>query len=217
MIHKHYFIPIFFIILAGFAGCEEDELPPGSISFSWMVGTQGCGVAGVEQVSVHVEGDSSFSDLSEIYRCRDGEGTIQGVPEGAYKLIFEGLDGGGKKRFGAVEENIRVHSNSDTDIGNVRLSALKVDIIVTWYFDNARMCAANNVSEIEITLFRDEYSIASNEVDCRNGEAIFSQVEADTYTVDLVALDDTGHVLFHGQQTVTAEMGDELQLEIPLQ
>ena len=211
-----FFILSCLLLLVGLTGCEEEVLPPGSISFAWMVGTQGCGSAGIDRVVVYIEGNELSDTISETYNCRAGEATVEGIPEGSYRLVFEGMDVEGNRRYGTVEENLRVSSDKDTDIGTVRLSALKADIIVTWYFENARMCAANNVSTVELTLFQNEYSINSDEVDCRMGEALFSQIEAGTYTVDAIALDETGHVLFNGQKTVTVGMGDKLQLELPL-
>jgi hypothetical protein len=194
---------------------EPAELPRGSIQVSWLVGTGGCDASGVADVAVVLNGGESGTSI-RTYSCNQGQATLTDLEPGTYDISLRARDSAGVGRFGGTASNVVVRSEGTTTVPTVRLNALPATIQVTWYFENGRFCAYNNVETVEITLFEDEYEIYSTSVACDAGEAFLEDQQADTYIVDLLGRDPDGLARYNGQDEVTVNRGDSVAVELRL-
>lgn len=213
---------VFFVLVAVgallIAGCGDDQaaLPPGSVSVNWLVGTSGCSGLSVDTVAVLIEGGELSGTNVRTYPCSAGEATLSGLAPGVYDLTLRGQDQQGVDRFEGEARNVDVRSGGITSVPTVRLTALPAVIDVTWYFDNGRMCAHNEIETVGITLFQDEYEVLTGEAPCQDAAMTIDQVPANTYVIDLVARDASGNIQFNGQESLVVERGDQTAIEVRL-
>ena len=213
---------IFFLVIvlgiAASAACgdEGDNLPSGNLAVSWLVGTSGCDQLGVETVAVLIEGGELSGTNVRTFQCGETSATISGLPPGIYDLTLRGRDAAGVDRFQGIYRNAEVRSGGTTTVGTIRLTALPATIDVTWYFDNGRMCAHNDVDLIGITLFEDEYEVLTAQADCALGGMTIDEVPANSYIIDVVARDSDGIIQFNGQEEIEVDRGDIADLEVRL-
>jgi hypothetical protein len=200
-------------ILAGLTGCvvhtePEPELEDGTVVVAWQVGAAGCEAAGVETVEVAVGDEASGS-----FACADEQATLE-VPPGRYDLFLDGVDAQGAIRYGG-DGSVTVGSGQSVNADTVVLGALPADLTVTWYFENGRLCSANGVSEVTITVFQDDYPVDTVVAPCDEGSAALDPLVAGTYDVSLLANDGAGGA-FSGTETVDLGKGDAVMVEIQL-
>jgi hypothetical protein len=203
-------------LLAAACSDEPAALPGGAMQLSWLVGTGGCEASGVDTVGVALVGGSSTTPTVYSYPCGQGSVTLSDLAPGTYDVSLYGNDPSGVARFGGQASNVQVRSEGTTTVATIRLSALPARIDVAWYFENGRLCSYNNVEDIEITLFRDEYEIFSTTSECGPGTLLLEDIQADTYVIDLLGRDSQGVARFNGQDEVIVERGDTAQVEIRL-
>jgi hypothetical protein len=206
-------------------GCGEDpeDLPPGQIAVSWLVGTSGCTASNIDKVAIFLA-DGSSATTVHTFDCEDGEVgggggggvVISSVRPGTYDLVLRGRDADGFDRFGATYANVVVRSEGTASVSTVRLSALRATIRVSWYFDNGRLCDYNDVETVEATLFEDEYIELTQSAPCDAGLMEIEDIEAGSYTVDLVGRDDAGRLLYNGQDSLVVDKGDYAEADIRL-
>lgn len=204
-------------------GCGEDpeDLPPGQIAVSWLVGTSGCAASNIDTVAIFLA-DGSAATTVHTFDCEDGEVgrgggvVISSVRPGTYDLVLRGRDNDGFDRFGATYGNVVVRSEGTASVSTVRLSALRATIQVSWYFDNGRLCDYNDVETVEATLFEDEYIELTQSAPCDAGLMEIEEIEAGSYVVDLVGRDDAGRLLYNGQDSVVVDKGDYAEADIRL-
>ena len=211
----------FLVIVLGMAvstacGDDGENLPAGNLRVNWLVGTSGCDQLGVETVAVLIEGGELSGTNVRTFQCGETSATITALPAGIYNLTLRGRDGAGVDRFEGTYRNAEVRSGGTTTVPTIRLTALPATIDVTWYFDNGRMCAHNDIDVIGITLFEDEYEVLTAQADCALGVITIDEVPANTYIVDVVARDFEGIIQFNGQEEVEVDRGDLADLEVRL-
>lgn len=202
-------------ILAGLTACVVEskdgttELEDGTIVVAWEVGASGCEAAGVTQVRVTVgdEADATFA-------CADGTASFE-VPPDHYDVHLDGLDAQGAVRYGG-DTTVTVGAGMTVDAPTVVLSALPADLTVTWYFENGRLCSANGVEDVELTVFEDDFVVDTVTAACDDGTASLEGLVAGTYDVTLFGRDAGGVSLFSGTETVDLGKGDAVVMEIQL-
>jgi hypothetical protein len=211
-------IVLFALVGANMVGCGDEtaSLPAGSMQLSWLVGTGGCEASAVETVAVYLHREVAAGTDLRTFACSDGEALIDGLEPGIYTISIRGRDAAGVDRFGDEQDSLEVRSSGTTTVPTFRLSALPARVVVSWYFENGRLCSFNEVSTIDIVLFEDEYEIYADTFGCDAGEAELLDIQADTYIVDVVARDESGMALFSGQEEVTVDRGDQSIVEIVL-
>jgi hypothetical protein len=199
-------------------GCGDDtgSLPPGNLSIHWLVGSSDCERAGVTTIAVFLTGERALGTDVRTFDCRDGGALLTGLRPGVYSLSFRGRDANNVDRFGGEVTGVEVRSNGTTTVQTVRLSALPAEMRVTWYFENGRMCAFNGVANVEIVLYRAEYEIFSTVVPCIDALVELQDIQADTYDVEVLGLDDGGRARFVGQEQVQVGRGDRATVEVRL-
>ncbi|MBN1945270.1 MAG: hypothetical protein JW797_06305 [Bradymonadales bacterium] len=216
---KRFGAVIIVSILAVLPACGTDpvDLPPGSLSLGWIVGTGGCEAAGIRTVIVGLKASGEEGTSLYSYECGDGEITIGGLTPASYDVTLQGRSADGRDRYGAVLRDVEVRSEGNTRVGTVRLSALPAKITASWYFENSRMCSYNSVIEVTISLFDQQDYEQYNQVEsCLVGEAALLGVDADRYLVNIDGRDSEGDILFNGQEEVVVDRGDEIRVEVCL-
>lgn len=203
-------------VLSAACGGEGDDLPPGSLTVNWLVGTSGCGQLGVDTVAVLIEGGELQGTNVRTFQCDQSSATISGLPPGIYNLTLRGADATGVDRFEGAYTNVEIRSGGTTSTPTVRLTALPANIEITWYFDNGRMCTHNGVDTIGITFFEDEYEVLTATANCASGGMLIDEVPANSYIVDLVGRDSEGIIQFNGQEELIVDRGDNTELEVRL-
>lgn len=199
-------------------GCGDDAgaLPPGNMNIHWLVGSSGCEQAGVDTIAVFITGEGILGTDLRTFECEAETALLTGLPPGVYDLSLRGRDTQGVDRFAGAVTGVQVRSNGTTSVQTVRLSALPAELRVSWYFDNGRMCSYNQIRQVDIVLFEDEYEIYSATADCTLGVVELEDIQADTYMVDVAAIDDGGRARFNGQEEVRVDRGDRADVEIRL-
>jgi hypothetical protein len=200
-------------------GCGDDgsSLPPGNVNLHWLVGSSGCAQARIETIAVFITGERALGTDVRTFACRDNGALLTGLPPGVYDFSLRGRDAQSVDRFGGELRGVEVRSNGTTTPGSVRLSALPAELRVSWYFENGRMCSFNRVATVDVVLFEDEYEIYSTSAECAAAEIELTDVQADTYVVDVLGLDEGGRAMYAGQQEVTVDRGDRVSVEVRLQ
>ena len=201
-------------ILVAMTGCvvKGDEtpepLPDGTIIVAWEVGASGCEVAEVDTVQVTIDEETSS------FPCLDGTATFE-VPAGAYDIHLDGLDLQGATRYGG-DTTVTVGADQTVNAPTAVLSALPADLTVTWFFENGRLCSANGIEEVELTVFEDDFVVDSIIAPCDDGTASLEDLVAGTYDVNLLARDSGGVAQFSGTETVDLQKGELAVMEIQL-
>ena len=185
-----------------------EPLPDGTIIVAWEVGASGCEAAEIDTVEVTIDGGTSS------FACGDGTATFD-VPAGVYDIHLDGVDLQGATRYDGDTE-VTVGAGQTVNAPTTVLSALPADLTVTWFFENGRLCSANGVEEVELTVFEDDFVVDSVVAPCDDGTASLEDLVAGTYDVNLLARDAGGVAQFEGTETVDLLKGDLAVLEIQL-
>ena len=181
----------------------------GELDLSWQIGTSGCSAAGIVTVEVDL-GDEAAS-----FDCLSGGGTLT-VPEGSYDIVMTGLDADGVARYGGSYLQAAVYESETTVVPTVLLGALPATMTVTWYFQNGRLCGSNDVAELDIVVYDDDYILDVFTTECDDGIEQVGPVLSGSYTVQLIGRDGQGQAAFTGESDVDLERGDDTAVEIEL-
>ncbi|MEQ1504427.1 MAG: hypothetical protein ABMB14_19455 [Myxococcota bacterium] len=205
------------VVVAGWTtGCvvvhddPTNEATIGSVDVSWQVGPQGCEAAGVTDIAVDIGG------VGGSFACDDEAASID-VPAGSYDLVLRGLDGQGIARYEGIETGIHVTGGQVTSVPTVVLSALPADVTVNWYFENGRLCSANEVDEVEATLFDlDDFATEPVTAPCDSSVLTIEDVQPGAYTLALLGRNAGGQLTWSGETEVTLDKGDSKTVEVQL-
>ncbi len=182
---------------------------PGGIDVSWAVGASGCVAAGVE--TVRISGDGVMTEVP----CGDGAVSIDADP-GIVDLVFDGLDVDGRPRYQAQADDVRVNSGEVTTLPTVVLAALPANITVIWYFENGRLCGANGIDDLDVTLYDDDNIVETLTTPCDDGIEEVPSVQSGTYTLAVFGRDDQGVIKFGAEQDLVLDKGDSSTVEVML-
>lgn len=199
------------------AGCvvvkdknNEGEPPgPGTVDISWQLGPSGCEVAGVTDVQVDIGG------VGGTFACADESASLT-VPAGSYELTLTGLDGQAFARYEGVAHNVVVSADRVTTVPTVVLSALPASVSLTWYFENGKLCAANQVDTVEAVLYDQDFAVDTLDAPCDDGALLIEDVQPGDYVLSVLGRDVGGVVNYGGETPVTLGKGDTLDVEVAL-
>ncbi len=205
-------VPLF-TIAACVTGPDNDFSPPdtqyGDIEVSWQIGSSGCTTAGIETVEV------DLGDERATFDCGSGSASMT-VPAGSYDIVMTGMDSTGIPRYEGTYERAQVRGDEVEVVPTVILGALPATMTVTWYFENGRLCGSNDVSELDIIVYDDDYILDVFTTECDDGIEQVGPVLSGSYTIQLVGRDSLGTAAFLGETEVLLEKGDDTAVEIEL-
>jgi len=205
------------VSLLTLTACQVDHTseytPPeaqyGEIDFSWQIGTSGCTTAGVETVEV------DLGDESALFDCVSGGGSMT-VPAGLYDVEMTGFDSVGVARYSGSYEDVQVSGDDFATVPTVVLGALPATMTVTWFFENGRLCGSNDVSELDIIVFDNDFILEVFTTECDDGIEQVGPVLSGSYTIQIVGRDSLGTAAFIGDSDTDLEKGDDTAVEIEL-
>jgi len=196
------------------AGCAPvaNDLETGTLEVSWTVGPDGCDVAGVTEVGVTLDGA-----LMGSAPCEDGSTTLPRIEVGTRSMKLLGLDDEEVERYASDAEQVMILEGKTTVAEEQVLTALTGRVDVTWFFDNGRLCATNEVTDVVISVWEDGYLAAEKTAPCDDSEASVSGLPGGSYLLDLAALDDDGRTWFVGLGEIDLKKGDRQGVEVRLE
>ena len=179
------------------AGCAQTDSQPGTVIVDWEI-TIGCSVSGVETVEARlIDKESHLTNLSydsSVASCSAEEPIIfASVPPGKYELILEGFDAEGAGTYLSEASAFKLGAGATVEVPRLALTQKRGAIDVKWVFGNGELCAANQVTQIQLSLL-DETSSQLFE------EELEQAFPCDPYTLD------------EEQRTVGANPNPDLEL-----
>ena len=87
-------------------------------------------------------------------------------------------------------------------------------LVVSWYFDNGRLCGHNNIHTFEITLLQDDVPVLERTATCDATSSIVVDAVRGTYDVEVLARNLEGDVRFTGE--AVAYYSDDDLVEVRL-
>lgn len=178
-----------------------DNLGPGTVDFTWQVGASGCELSGVTDVEVAIDGSSA------VYACTDGAGTLS-ASDGTHELVAIGYDENGVPRYQGIEPAVRVYAGGSVSTPTIRLEALPARLSINWYFENGRLCGSNDVTDVDVVLFKDDIIEFDFVTPCDDGTEDVEGIPAGPYTVSVLGRDGSGTAMFGGEQDIELFKGD---------
>lgn len=207
-------VATFVALSLGACGDDAADLPPGNLALSWLVGTSNCAAVGVETVAVIVDGSDS---VIQTYDCNEEGALLTDLQAGAYTVRLRGEDSLGVERFGVTVQGVEVRSGGTTTVPTVRLLPIPAVILVSWYFDNGRMCTQNDVDSVELILWDGVIPEVTLVAPCSDAESAIEIEQAGAYEVEVAGRDADGLVTFRGQSDVVVNYGDDVLVEVRLE
>jgi hypothetical protein len=206
---NRYLHPMVLLLCACAPEPEVDAAAPkGRLELSWHV-PEGCDGAGLDEVLL-VSGDRVLAAAS----CGEGELAAR-VRAGLHLVRVEGLDHAGVSRY-AAEAGAMIEEGETSALPTLVLESLPATVDVTWYFDNARLCATNGVVTVEAAAFEQGTRVAGVEAGCDQGGARLVGLPAGEYLLDVVGRDADGRAVYTGGAEIEVGKGDEIAVEIGL-
>jgi len=182
----------------------------GQVQVDWLVGSAGCEASEVTTVAVTIGPDT------EEFPCDDGGATLT-VPAGTYDVQLQGLDVDNIARYGGDGGVVVVDGDQTTTVPTVVLSSLPASIRVDWYFENAHLCSANGVSDVEVTLFdANDVVQGTSTAPCDDSTVTLTDIEAGGYAVLALGRDADGQEVYSGESQINLLRGDDAKIEITL-
>jgi hypothetical protein len=202
-------------LVVGLTACGDpvEPLGDGALSLSWQVSPHGCDDAGVDTVEVRIE--NAHRDRAESFSCIEGEAVIENIAPANYELTLVGLDSDENETFISEARTVTISAEEVTETTLVRLTAKRSSIEVAWRFDNGRVCGANGVSTVSVSLFdENSYEIARKQFSCDKGLGVFGDLAAGDFTVEADAQGD--QMSFLGSADVQVGRGDDATVDVEL-
>lgn len=206
-----------FVAAAVLAGCVRSSgtdpgfSAPGDLELTWRIGTSSCAEQELETVAVLLDGIEVAT-----FPCEPGGGVVERLDARSYDLALMASDRRGADRYGAELGTIAVQSGVASSVPTALLSALPASVMVTWYFENGRLCDTNGVESVDLTLFDDGYLLLTETADCSGGAHDLVGIEAGSFEVNAMGRDSAGVALFNGVADVVVDMGDLAVVEVML-
>lgn len=130
----------------------------GSLRIRWVVGGTTCESANVKEVLIHLmDGEVDINEGTRLYDCGLGAAGVllEEVPTGTYTVVLEGIDPDGNAFYGGTyPDEVKVGSGVETEVLTaISLALKKALILLTWEFNNGKLCSVNGVSWVEVNAF----------------------------------------------------------------
>jgi len=206
-------------------GCGDEGVGQLRVFYQIGDGTRSCQDVGMTQIRVTLTNSELSEPIVDTAICDEDrpEVMIREVPAGVYSVLIEAFDADQNVGFEGREDNVRVDANSVVETEEVILQQARAELSVSWFFDNGRFCAHNDVETLTIEVWRAGTSLEFSDpsVDCAIGTVVVPDLLPDTYNVFLKALDGVPDserdYSFEGEVLDEAlEYGDRVDLEIEL-
>jgi hypothetical protein len=203
------------LVLAAFsASCADDVSPlgQGEIALTWQISPRGCADANVTNVVVGVRGPET---RTEIFECDRGEAMLFDLTAGTYAVSIEGIDEDGIARFTSADSRVTVHPELTTPNSHTRLVAKPSEAVVSWRFEDGRVCGAHGLTQMNISAFdKFDYQVATVDADCNQASTALSEVFAGTYLIQVTGVGDDG--VWTGDGTISLQRGESAKIEVVL-
>ncbi len=203
------------LILAAFcASCADDVSPlgQGEIALTWQISPRGCADANITNVIVGIRGPET---RTEIFECEKHEAQVYDLTAGTYSISIEGIDEAGVARFTSPDSRITVHPELTTPNPHTRLVAKPSEAVVSWRFEDGRVCGAHGLNRLNISAFdKFDYQVATIDADCNDAKEALSDVFAGTYLIQVTGVGDDG--VWTGDNTISLQRGESAELEVVL-
>ena len=226
-------------------GCGDEIADPGTVIAEWDI-TIGCivsEVADVEARLVDLQSNLGNNSYDSAFRtCSDTEPIVFGrVPAGEYRLEIEGFSDKGNGTYLGVLDGIQVKPGETVQPPLLLLTQKKGAIDIKWVFSNGELCAANSVSNVQLSvldstssqlyeeplgepiscdpfaLTAEERTIGTNPEPSRDIEGMLvGDLIAGTYFVFAYGLDDAGVQVRKGHIAVEVELGEVTEAKVAL-
>ena len=169
------------------AGCAEPENQPGTVIVDWEI-VIGCSVAEVDTVEarlVDLESHLSYLSYDSVATsCSADEPIIfAAVPPGRYDVIVEGFNAEGQGTYLSTPETFTLSAGDTRELPILPLTQKRGAIDVKWVFGNGELCAANQVTSVQLSLL-DETS-----------SQLFETELSEPYPCDPYTLEDDERVI----------------------
>lgn len=197
-------------------GCGEEPVPlgDGSLTVTWEVSPRGCEAAGVERVEVTLR--NAHGDYAERVSCADGRIDFDRLAAASYELTVVGTDAGGQPTFGSEPSTVRIEPERHHEAPRQRLTALPATVSVSWRFDNGQVCGANDVDQVEVTVFDHAfYEVGRDTFDCNDGGGSLEGLTAGSYLVEAVAEGD--EATWRGLTETELKRGETAEVDVLLE
>jgi hypothetical protein len=146
------------LTLAGGAlGCGDDEPTTGTVVVDWQVPI-GCSVANIDTVEIRVvELDDTVTGtvLLETPRAcsHQAPAELTDLPPATVRIEVEGFNSENKGTYFGSVTGVKIRAGKTVEAGVVTLTQKKSAIDVDWMFANGKLCSANNVSSVLLSIF----------------------------------------------------------------
>lgn len=201
---------------ASLAACGEqvEPLGDGELAVSWEVSPHGCEAAGVEMVEVRLE--NAHRAYDDSFACQQGEAFLDQLSPANYDLTLVGIDNTGRETFISQRELVTINAEKVREAPHVRLTARPASVEVGWRFSNGRVCGANGVSDVEVTIYDQAfYEMAHTGFGCNAGAGTIEGLTAGDYIVEAVGRADEEN--FRGIEEVTLKRGEHVGVDVELE
>jgi hypothetical protein len=214
------FWPLAALYLGGAAAqCDDSgkEEPPGAARVQWRVSPLGCEHGEVEQVRLWISGPTPQPAEGVFAPCAAQEAQIEGLEMGRYAVMVEGLDASGDVTFQSGVEGFSVSPQTVTVTPTARLSARPAALAVSWFFDNGRLCASNEVTQVVLTVYDDNaFAVQERRDPCELGQSALEALPAGDFYLEALGLDVAGVARFRDLEALTLKRGQEATAEVSL-
>jgi hypothetical protein len=188
---------------------EPTAVGTGEVEVSWQIASSGCEAAGVTEVAVEIGG------VGGSYDCAAGSAVLT-VPSGTHDLFLAGYDASDIARYGGESPAVTVIGGQAIRVPTVVLGALPASVTATWSFDNGFLCSTNNVEEIEMIIYDNDFIEDSSVAPCDSEGLTISDIRAGDFVVSLLGRDASQQVIYSGEAQVSLEKGDNEVVHIQL-
>jgi len=203
------------LIVAAFVGvgtvflsCDSDEAKTYDVPITWNIGgIENCTTAAIpqagnqsltfQQVVVAVydeEGDPQPLEQPFPASCNDFGYTIPRLERGTYFVTLDAMASLDGDYLGYFHGEGLIEAPAEDENGYAfPLSLGTGSVNVSWSFENGKMCGANNVEMVRVTIV-DE----SEDIPCNDGEYLVEDLQWNNYSLTVKGYDAEGNETWSG-------------------
>jgi hypothetical protein len=198
------------LVAAVVAGCDSEDKKNYNVTITWNVaggqGTTCVGTLSGPGVAEQVEFDnvavtvySAADDTTPIQQtvevpCTDYEYTIPRLKRGNYIVELGAMAEYDGDYLPYYQAELTVAAPQKQQEYQGMLVQGMGKILASWSFDNMKMCGANDVTEVEISLYD-----GSDTILCEDGEVLVEDLYWAEYSLTVVGLDSEGAETWSGE------------------
>jgi len=190
------------------AGCDSEDTKTYDVTITWNIaGGQGATCVGTlngpgvseqvtfEKVAITVysiaDDEEPIQEIVEV-NCNAYEYTIPRLRRGDYFVELGAMATFEGERLPFYQAEIDISAPAKSDKYEAVLLQGKGKVLVSWSFDNNKMCGPNGVAEVVVSL------AASEKIPCEQGEFLVEDLYWSDYSVNVVGNDAGGNAIWTG-------------------